>query len=100
MAKFTKKDYQDAMNQIQKEWRNFDVPKLIHDRIIELAWEGTKPEVVVKIIMGEFEAKECYANKCYHFSDAFKFERERYARIGMYFICDVCTESCIPRSCR
>lgn len=94
--KFNKKDYNEAINQIHLEWRQFDVPKVIHDRIIQFAWESVEEEKVIEKIMEEFETKKCYATKCYWFSDAFKFEREQYAEIGLFFECDVCNESCNP----
>lgn len=94
--KFNKKDYHDAINQIQQEWRHFDVPKVIHDRIIQLAWDSVEEDVVIKTIMDEFQTKKCYATKCYWFSDAFKFEREQYAKMGLFLACDSCKESCIP----
>ena len=94
--RFNKKDHQDAINQIHQEWRHFDVPKVIHDRIIQLAWDCVEEEEVIKTIMDEFQMKKCYATKCYWFSDAHKFEREQYAEIGLFYECDVCNESCIP----
>lgn len=93
---FTKQDYEEALNQIHHEWRNFEVPQIIHDRIKELAWQSISKEETVKTIMTEFNTKECYAFKCYWFSEAFKYEREKYARIGMYLECKTCKESCNP----
>jgi len=96
--KFNKKDYLEALAGMKREWRTFDVPDIIHEYIRNLAWEGTEQRVVVRQIMDKYDCPECFANKCYFFSDAFKFEREKYARIGMYYECKVCKEDCLPKN--
>jgi len=95
--KFNKKDYLEALSMMRQEWRTFDVPAQIHEFVIELAWKGTEQVLAVKQIMEKYDCPECYAAKCYFFSDAFKYEREKYARIGMYYRCEFCREECLPK---
>lgn len=42
--------------------------------------------------------KECYARKCYFFSEANQATRERFAEIGMFYHCGFCNEQCVPDS--
>lgn len=95
--KFNKKDYLEALSMMKQEWRTFEVPENIHEYIIALAWEGKEQEFTVRKIMEKFDCPECYANKCYFFSDAFKYERDKFVRIGMYYKCEFCQEACLPR---
>lgn len=76
------------------------MPDPVHARIEELFWEHCEREETVKRLVQEFDMKECYARKCYFFSEANRVTRERFAAIGMLYNCSCCTEQCVPKSLR
>ncbi len=80
-----------------EEWNSFQVPEPIHSRIRELFWEHKEEEDTIKIIKAEFDLKDCYASKCYYFSEPNQYQRERYAKIGIFYQCEFCNESCLPK---
>lgn len=98
--KFSDKEKALAIKQVQSEWNTFQVPEVVHSRIKELFWEHVEREETVKILMMDFGMKECYARKCYYFSEANQVTRERYAKIGMHYNCAFCNEQCVPDSIR
>jgi len=97
-VKFSDKEKALAVKQMRSEWNSFQVPDQVHDRIRELFWEHWEREETVRILMEEFGMKECYARKCYFFSEANQATRERFAEIGMFYHCGFCNEQCVPDS--
>jgi hypothetical protein len=95
--KFSEIDIKKAKEQLKEEWNSFQVPELIHSRIRELFWEHYERDETVKALMEEFDMKECYAARCYYFSEANQAIKERLERVGMFYNCISCNDACIPK---
>lgn len=95
--KFQAHEEESAFEQLKSEWNSFKVPELIHSRIRELFWEHYESDDTVKILVEEFEMKECYASKCYYFSEANQYKREILEKVGMFYNCSFCSDSCTPK---
>ena len=92
----TAKEEQEAIESVYQEWRIFEVPKPISDRINELWWDGKSEKDSVEILIEEFDAEKCYVDKCYFFSEVNEFIREEIASYGGFYNCQFCKESCVP----
>lgn len=91
---------EEAFEELKLEWKSFQVPEPIHERIRGLFWEHKEEKESIKILMEDFDMKECYAFKCYYYSEAGQYRRQRFERIGIYLNCSYCNESCIPKFLR
>lgn len=96
----SKIEEEEAIESMNNEWRTFDVPQVISDRINELWWDGHDEKVTIDILVKEFEAERCYMDKCYFFSEPNKPRREEIESDGGFYDCQFCKESCIPKSVR
>lgn len=98
MGKNNKPFYEEkqALDELKEEWNSFQVPELIHSRIRELFWEHYERDETVKALIKEFDMKECYAAKCYYFSEANQAIKARLEKVGMFYNCNFCNETCLP----
>lgn len=89
---------EEIINELKEEWKYFEIPVIIHERIRELFWEHREEEETIKILISDFDMKRCFAFKCYYYSDANLYNRDRYEKIGMFLDCRYCTDDCVPQN--
>lgn len=93
---FTAAEEKEATLQVYQEWQTFQVPKIIDDRIMELYFDARGEYELISQLMREFEAKQCYIEKCFFFSQANSLNREMILADGGFYNCSRCTVSCVP----
>ncbi|MEN2282406.1 hypothetical protein AAGF08_09735 [Algoriphagus sp. SE2] len=84
-----------------KEWNQFQVPQEIDERITELIYwnEEDEHEVLLKL-MDEFEAIECYIQKCLWFSSTNYYKRKEEEAKGAFYQSAFCKDACVPKRFR
>lgn len=95
---FTKEEELEATLQIYEDWQNFHVPRIIEDRIMILFFEKRNDYDLIVTLMKEFEAKKCYMEKCFFFSEANRYNREQVFADGGFYNCRECSDNCVPFS--
>lgn len=94
--KFSDKEKILARQELRKEFDSFVPPAEIDERIFYHYCENKSVDVIIQLIMKEFDAKECYATKCWWYSTSNRDDFKRCQRIGMKFNCLPCSDSCVP----
>ena len=100
MEEFSEEEKLEAMKIMAKEWNSFRPPLEIDERITALVWEHHTDNAIIKKLVEEFEALECYARKCFWFSTANELTRLEEEADGAYYQTAHCHETCVPRRFR
>lgn len=83
-----------------KEWNQFRPPSEIDALITDMYWENKSEHDIVLAIIYEFDTVECYARKCYWFSSANFYIREKEESLGAFYNSGACKPSCVPKKFR
>jgi hypothetical protein len=100
MEEFSEEEKLEARKIMAAEWNSFRPPVEIDQRITELVWEHFSEVKIIKKLSEEFEAKSCYIQKCFWFSEANTLTRREEEARGAFYTITKCHETCVPRRFR